>query len=40
MNRAGAPPIHVTGPDGPWEAVSAALERRGSVVVYATWGSG
>ncbi|WP_331723526.1 4'-phosphopantetheinyl transferase superfamily protein (plasmid) [Streptomyces sp. NBC_00868] len=38
MNRAGAPPIHVTGPDGPWEAVSAALERRGSVVVYATWG--
>ncbi|MFD7259934.1 4'-phosphopantetheinyl transferase family protein [Streptomyces sp. NPDC059874] len=35
---AAAPPVHVTGPDGPWEEVSAGLELRGSVVVYATWG--
>lgn len=37
---AAPPPVHVTGPDGPWEEVSAGLELRGSVVVYATWGSG
>ncbi|MGT2532931.1 hypothetical protein ACU4GG_42100 [Streptomyces nojiriensis] len=40
VNPAAAPPVHVTGPGGPWEEVSAGLEARGSVVVYATWGSG
>ncbi|MFJ8017081.1 4'-phosphopantetheinyl transferase family protein [Streptomyces sp. NPDC096339] len=38
VNLAAAPPLHVTGPAGPWEEVSAGLESRGSVVVYATWG--
>lgn len=38
MNAAGGPPVHVPGPEGPWEKVFAQLERRGSTVVYATWG--
>ncbi|MFJ3927810.1 4'-phosphopantetheinyl transferase family protein [Streptomyces sp. NPDC090022] len=33
-----APPVHVTGPDGPWDAVSAAVTEHGHAVVYATWG--
>ncbi|MFJ8888478.1 4'-phosphopantetheinyl transferase family protein [Streptomyces sp. NPDC102402] len=31
-------PIHVTGPESPWEAVRGDLEVLGSAVVYATWG--
>lgn len=33
-----APPVHVPGPDGPWDAVHEALDSNGSAVVYATWG--
>jgi 4'-phosphopantetheinyl transferase len=31
-------PVHVAGPEGPWEAVHGDLEALGSAVVYATWG--
>ncbi|MEU6862346.1 4'-phosphopantetheinyl transferase superfamily protein [Streptomyces sp. NPDC046876] len=33
-----APPVHVPGPHGPWDEVHRGLDRRGSAVVYATWG--
>ncbi|MEU9147942.1 4'-phosphopantetheinyl transferase superfamily protein [Streptomyces sp. NPDC048349] len=33
-----APPIHVSGPGGPWNTVCENLERDGSAVVFATWG--
>ncbi|WP_308120675.1 4'-phosphopantetheinyl transferase family protein [Streptomyces bambusae] len=33
-----APPVHVTGPDAPWDAVAAGVAGRGHAVVYATWG--
>lgn len=35
--RAGTP-VHVTGPDGPWEDVRRNLTRRGNAVVFTTWG--
>ncbi|GGS92818.1 MULTISPECIES: 4'-phosphopantetheinyl transferase family protein [Streptomyces] len=33
-----APPVHVPGPQGPWDEVHRGLDRFGSAVVYATWG--
>ncbi|MFG2978419.1 4'-phosphopantetheinyl transferase family protein [Streptomyces sp. NPDC048331] len=33
-----APPLHVSGPGGPWEKVRADLRREGAAVVFATWG--
>ncbi|MFF3487426.1 4'-phosphopantetheinyl transferase family protein [Streptomyces sp. NPDC002701] len=31
-------PIHVGGPDGPWQAVREGMRLRGNAVVYTTWG--
>ncbi|MFE7778574.1 4'-phosphopantetheinyl transferase family protein [Streptomyces sp. NPDC057445] len=33
-----AAPVHVTGPEGPWDAVYEGLEEHGNAVVHATWG--
>ncbi|MFH8342759.1 4'-phosphopantetheinyl transferase family protein [Streptomyces sp. AM6-12] len=32
------PPLHVSGPDGPWEEVQERFERTGRAVVHSTWG--
>ncbi|MEG8281321.1 4'-phosphopantetheinyl transferase superfamily protein [Streptomyces sp. AHA2] len=31
-------PVHVRGPDGPWQQVSQDMRSRGNAVVFATWG--
>ncbi|MFE0605471.1 4'-phosphopantetheinyl transferase family protein [Streptomyces sp. NPDC058892] len=31
-------PVHVTGPDGPWEDVRQAMALRGNASVFTTWG--
>ncbi|WP_158690428.1 4'-phosphopantetheinyl transferase family protein [Streptomyces sp. PsTaAH-124] len=33
-----APPVHVAGPQGPWDAVRERAEDTGRVVVHTTWG--
>jgi 4'-phosphopantetheinyl transferase len=34
----GAPPVHVAGPDAPWDEVGERAEDTGRVVVHTTWG--
>jgi 4'-phosphopantetheinyl transferase len=31
-------PVHVSGPDGPWQQISQDMHTRGNAVVFATWG--
>lgn len=33
-----APPLHIAGPEGPWDDVADALESTGVAVVHTTWG--
>ncbi|MFG2463698.1 4'-phosphopantetheinyl transferase family protein [Streptomyces sp. NPDC048523] len=33
-----AQPVHVPGPGGPWDEVTAAMDRCGSAVAFTTWG--